>query len=149
MLASLRIRLTALFLRRQTDADLDEELQYHLERETDRNVACGMSPADAHDAARRSVGNLTVASEAARDAMRWRWLDVLVQLLEPPPSHRVACRLTCDGQVAHAPASGVVRVGRRHAACDVAVRLSLEMVLQLFVEVRVRLAPQEERRESN
>src|SRR5215831_11222430 len=79
MLASLRIRLTALFLRRQTDADLDEELQYHLERETDRNVACGMSPADAHDAARRSVGNLTVASEAARDAMRWRWLEELHQ----------------------------------------------------------------------
>ena len=35
--------------------------------------------ADARDAARRAFGNVTVATEQARDAMRWRWLEELRQ----------------------------------------------------------------------
>src|SRR5215831_10347797 len=79
MLASLRIRLRALVSRPAVDAELDDELHYHLERETERNVANGMSPSDARDAARRAIGNLTVHAETARDTMRWRWLDELSQ----------------------------------------------------------------------
>jgi predicted permease len=79
VLSSLFVRLRALVFRRAADAELDEELRYHLERETDRNIARGMSPAVAHDTARRSLGNLSVAREAARDAMRWRWLEELRQ----------------------------------------------------------------------
>ena len=79
MLTSFLIRLRALLDRRGADAELDDELRYHLERETERNVANGMSPPDAHDAARRALGNLTVHAEAARDTMRWRWLDELTQ----------------------------------------------------------------------
>jgi predicted permease len=77
--ASLLIRIRALVNRRAIDAELDAELRYHLERETERNVANGMSPADARDAARRAFGNPTVHAEAAREAMRWRWLDELTQ----------------------------------------------------------------------
>ena len=61
------VRLRALVRRRRADAELDEELRYHLERETERNVA-RMSPRDASDAARRAFGNITVATE--RHAMR-------------------------------------------------------------------------------
>jgi predicted permease len=68
-------RLRALFFRREHDAELDEELRYHLEREIERNIANGMSPADARDAARRAFGNVTVATEQARDASRWRLLE--------------------------------------------------------------------------
>src|SRR5689334_7089545 len=79
MIATFIVRLKALLFRRMADAELDEELRYHLEREIERNVASGMSPADARDAARRALGNLTIATEHARDAVRWRWLEELRQ----------------------------------------------------------------------
>lgn len=79
MLSSLLVRIRALLLRRRSDAELDEELRYHLDRETERNVARGMSPSEAHDAARRALGNVTVVTEAARDTMRWRLVEELRQ----------------------------------------------------------------------
>jgi predicted permease len=79
MLASFLVRLRAMVHRRSADADLDDELRYHLERETERNIANGMSPAEARDAARRAFGNPTVHAESARDAIRWGWLDELAQ----------------------------------------------------------------------
>jgi hypothetical protein len=72
-------RLKALVFRRAADAELDEELRYHLEREVERNVARGMTPAEARDAARRVFGNVSVATEQARDAMRWPLLEELGQ----------------------------------------------------------------------
>lgn len=79
MLAGAWIRLRALVFRHRADSDLDEEMRYHLEREIERNVANGMTPSDARDAARRAFGNVTVATEQARDAMRWSWLEELRQ----------------------------------------------------------------------
>lgn len=75
MLAGLIVRLRALVFRRSADAEIDEELAYHLERETKRNLARGMSPADARTTARRAAGNLTTAAEEARDAARWPLLE--------------------------------------------------------------------------
>lgn len=65
--------------RARSDAELDEELRYHLERETERNIQRGMTATDAYDAARRAIGNVTVATESARDSMRWRFLEELRQ----------------------------------------------------------------------
>ncbi|HEY9225106.1 MAG TPA: permease prefix domain 1-containing protein, partial [Gemmatimonadaceae bacterium] len=79
MLNAMLVRLKALVFRDRVDAELDEELRYHLEREVERNVAHGMTEADAHDAARRALGNITVATEQARDALRWRWFEELRQ----------------------------------------------------------------------
>jgi predicted permease len=79
MLASLLIRVKALVFRSRSDAELDEELRYHIERETERNVERGMSVANARLAARRAIGNVTVATEQARDSMRWRLLEELRQ----------------------------------------------------------------------
>jgi predicted permease len=79
MLASIFVRIRALVNRRTADADIDDELRYHLERETERNVANGMSPSDARHAARRAFGNPTVHADLARDAIRWPWLDELMQ----------------------------------------------------------------------
>ena len=73
------VRLRALVFRRETDAELDEELRYHLEREVERNVANGMAPDVAQAAARRAFGNLSVATEQARDATRWRRIEELRQ----------------------------------------------------------------------
>ena len=79
MLSGFLVRLWALVFRRRADADVDEEMRYHLERETERNVARGMMPGDAANAARRSFGNPTLAAEQARDAWRWPWLEELRQ----------------------------------------------------------------------
>ena len=79
MLSGFVLRLRALVFRRRENAELDEELRYHLERETERNVARGMPPKDAASAARRSFGNPTVATEQARDAWRWVWVEELRQ----------------------------------------------------------------------
>jgi predicted permease len=79
MLSEFLVRLRALVFRGREDAELDEELRYHLERETERNVSRGMHPHEAADAARRSFGNPTVATEQARDAWRWPRLEELRQ----------------------------------------------------------------------
>jgi len=79
MFSSVFVRLRALVNRRAADTELHDELRYHLEREMERNVANGMSPADARDAARRAFGNPTVHTESARDAMRWMLLEELRQ----------------------------------------------------------------------
>jgi predicted permease len=79
MLTSILVRLKALVRRAQSDAELDEEIRYHLERETERNLERGMNGDDARIAARRAVGNVTIATEQARDSMRWRWLEELRQ----------------------------------------------------------------------
>jgi len=69
MLTSFLIRLRALLDRRGADAELDDELRYHLERETERNVANGMSPPDAHDAARARQSDRARRSGARHDAL--------------------------------------------------------------------------------
>jgi predicted permease len=79
MFSGLLTRLRAVTHRTRFDAELDEELRYHLVREIERNSAKGMSARDARDAARRALGNVTVAAEQARDDTRWRWLEELRQ----------------------------------------------------------------------
>lgn len=79
MLASLFVRMRALAFRRASDAELDEELRYHLGRDVERHIANGMSPEAAREAARRAFGNISVATEQARDTMRWRRLEELRQ----------------------------------------------------------------------
>jgi hypothetical protein len=79
VLSGFLVRLKALLFRRRMNAELDEEMRYHLERDTERNVARGMTTSDAAAAARRSFGNLTVAAEQARDVWRWLWLEELRQ----------------------------------------------------------------------
>ncbi len=73
------VRLKALVARRRTDAELDEEIRYHLDREIERHVAAGMSADAARAAAARAFGNLTVSTEQAREAWRWIWLEELKQ----------------------------------------------------------------------
>lgn len=52
---------------RRVDADLAEEMLFHLERETEANVARGMSRDSAYRAARLKFGSVDDAHEASRD----------------------------------------------------------------------------------
>ena len=78
MLDALRVRLRALFHVSTMEAELDEELQYHLDAETERNIARGLTPRDAALAARRAFGNPTQLKEEVRDSWNRRWWERLV-----------------------------------------------------------------------
>ena len=61
-------RFRSLFWREQVDQELDEELQYHLERGTQRNIDGGMTAAEARRVAILSMGGLEQVKEECRDA---------------------------------------------------------------------------------
>jgi predicted permease len=58
---------------------LDGEIQEHIDFETRQNVAAGMSPADAHYAALKKFGNVSLAKEESREIWGWLWLERLWQ----------------------------------------------------------------------
>ena len=78
MLARLRVIARALFRRSRVEREIDEELRFHLERTQELLERRGMSREDARYAARRELGNLTVAAEESRAAHRVQLLDDLV-----------------------------------------------------------------------
>src|SRR5206468_7875307 len=59
--------------------DLDEEIRDHIERETQDNLARGMDPEAARQAARRKFGNVTLVKEHARAVWVPVWIDQLRQ----------------------------------------------------------------------
>jgi putative ABC transport system permease protein len=56
-------------------SDLDGDIRDHIERETADNIATGMSPREARDAALRRFGSVTLAREEARAVWIPAWLD--------------------------------------------------------------------------
>src|SRR5579885_1935932 len=71
------LRLRSLFLRRRVDQELDEELQYHLDRKIEQYTAQGMPPGDARRAGLRDLDGLTLRKEQCRDT----WGVALVENL--------------------------------------------------------------------
>jgi putative ABC transport system permease protein len=69
-LAVLRLRLRSLFRGAAADRELDEELQFHLERQVEQNIERGMPPPEARTAALRAIGGLEQCKEEMRDERR-------------------------------------------------------------------------------
>src|SRR5262245_44140190 len=61
------------------DRELDAEMRFHLEMETEKNIRRGMSEEEARLAAQRSFGGLQQVKESYRDASRFRWLEEIWQ----------------------------------------------------------------------
>ena len=76
-LADLRRRLQALWSGRRLDRELDDELRFHLEMATERNVRRGMAPEEARRAAVREFGGIERHRERARDERGVRFLETL------------------------------------------------------------------------
>src|SRR5215213_4239320 len=74
MILRLMARLRGLLRRSRAVAELDEELQFHLEHEIAANVARGMSAGHARRAALRALGGLAQTREAVLD-VRSVWID--------------------------------------------------------------------------
>ncbi|MGH9452388.1 MAG: ABC transporter permease [Terriglobia bacterium] len=78
-LTAFRLRIKTLFKRRQLDRDLADELAFHLAMRETKEAESGMSPDEAHCAARRQFGNQTLLKEATHDMWTFVWLESLWQ----------------------------------------------------------------------
>jgi len=72
-------KLAWLTRRARKDAELQEELQFHLDEEADARHADGLTAEDARRAARLDLGNSTLVREDTRAAWTWRLLEQFVQ----------------------------------------------------------------------
>ena len=73
------LRVRALVAPRRVERDLDEELAFHIERETQKQVAAGLSPADARARALARFGSVPLAADQCRDARGTALVDTLVR----------------------------------------------------------------------
>ena len=67
-LRDLKLRARALFAPRRVERELDEELTFHVERETQKLVDEGMHPDEARRAALKRFGPVPLAADECRDA---------------------------------------------------------------------------------
>jgi predicted permease len=72
---SLLIRFRSSRHKETKNVELNEELQFHLERQTEENIAQGMSPENARAAAKASFGSVTGAVEDCYQARGIAWLE--------------------------------------------------------------------------
>jgi hypothetical protein len=78
-LSQLRLGFRSVFRRKRVDQELDEELQYHLERQMDEGVNTGLAPREAQYAARRAMGAIAKSKEECRDMRRVNFIDDLLR----------------------------------------------------------------------
>ncbi len=97
----LRLRLRSLARRGQVEKDLDRELRFHVERQTEENLDLGMPPPEARGSALRKLGGLTQIQEECRDMRRtdyienfWRDLRYALRMLGANPAFTAVIVLT-------------------------------------------------------
>ncbi|HEY6402531.1 MAG TPA: ABC transporter permease [Blastocatellia bacterium] len=73
------LRLRSLFRRSQVEQELDEELRYHIERQTEELIAKGMTPEEARYAALRALGGIEQRKEECRDMRRVNLIENTLQ----------------------------------------------------------------------
>jgi putative ABC transport system permease protein len=78
-LTQIRLAVRSLFRRPQVDQELDEEFQYHLERQIEDNLHRGLAPEEARYAAMREMGPIGKSKQECRDARRVNWMQDLAQ----------------------------------------------------------------------
>src|SRR5688500_17164918 len=81
-MASLRdglVRLWGSMRRRAVERDLNDEVQFHIDMQTEKNIRLGMSPAEARRSALVAFGGRERYKDEARDEARSRLVEDLVQ----------------------------------------------------------------------
>jgi macrolide transport system ATP-binding/permease protein len=71
-------RLRSQFRKKELDQDLSEELAFHIEQETEENIAAGMSAEEGRYAALRKFGGIDQVKEECRDGWGMRFIDNLL-----------------------------------------------------------------------
>jgi predicted permease len=78
-LRDLILRVRALAAPRRVERELDEELAFHVERETQKQIAAGLRPPDARTRARARFGSIPLAADQCRDVRGTTVLDDLIR----------------------------------------------------------------------
>jgi hypothetical protein len=65
--AGLRVALRSVIRRTRVEDELNEEIQYHLERQIDEGLKAGLTQREARDAALRAMGAIEKSKEECRD----------------------------------------------------------------------------------
>src|SRR5262252_1565033 len=79
MLNKLWMHLRALLRKSEMERELDDELRYHIEEQTEQNIRLGMNPEEARREAQKVFGGVEQAKERSRDARGVRWIEELWQ----------------------------------------------------------------------
>jgi putative ABC transport system permease protein len=72
------LRLKSIFRRRRAEDELDEELQFHVEKKAEQLIAAGVPPDEARLSALRAMGGVEQRKEEMRDARHLHWLTDFV-----------------------------------------------------------------------
>jgi predicted permease len=78
-LRDLFLRIRALVARHRVELELDEELAFHIERETRRHIAAGLDPVDARRRALARFGPVPLVADQCRDARGTVFVDDLAR----------------------------------------------------------------------
>src|SRR5206468_10581922 len=97
-------RFRPLRLRNELESGLDEEIRFHIDRQTEKNLRAGMAPDEAHRQALIKFGGVDRARESTRDQFRFAFTEDILRDLrygEGPQSPHVrkypdAARLRTD-----------------------------------------------------
>jgi macrolide transport system ATP-binding/permease protein len=71
------LRLRSLFRRKTVEPELDDELQFHLDRRTEMQIAQGLPSEESRREALRAIGGLTQRKEECRDMRKTRPLEIV------------------------------------------------------------------------
>jgi hypothetical protein len=74
-----QLRARALFAPRRVERELDDELSFHIERETQRLISQGMTEGEARPKALVHVGPVPLAADECRDARGTAFVDHTVR----------------------------------------------------------------------
>ena len=77
MLHDLWYQLRTALRRQSVEDDLDDEVRFHLDRETAKHVAQGVPPAEARRLARLGFGHVDVVKDDCRQAWGFRLISSL------------------------------------------------------------------------
>lgn len=88
-----RLRIRSIAFGHRADRELDEELLFHIDRQTEANIAAGMTPSAARTTALRAMGGVEQRKEECRDTRRVSWL------IDAMRDGRHAVRLVARGPV--------------------------------------------------
>jgi predicted permease len=78
-LYTIPLRVRSFLRRKDVERELDEELQFHLDRHIEEQIANGLAPQDARLAALRAIGGLSLRKEECRDMRRVSLIENLIR----------------------------------------------------------------------